>query len=117
MTIPSKELEKFNSYRFTLKEYKQSHSTLVLSAINPENPSSRFQLGFSEVCYLRMPLSWIGNMEEGPISERDEIIKTNLKDSYEIIIRFDPEIKLYKSNQDESIIIGYLLHIGPWESN
>jgi hypothetical protein len=115
MTIPSKELERFKGYRFTLREYKQSHSTLVLSAINPEDLSSRFELGFSEVHYIRMPLSWIGNIEEGSIFERDEILKTDTEESVELIRRVESGLKLYKANQNKIIIIGYLLHIGPWE--
>jgi hypothetical protein len=63
-----------------------------------------------------MPLSWVGNIEEGSISECDEILKTDTEESVELIKRVESGLKLNKANQDKIIIIGYLLHIGPWES-
>jgi hypothetical protein len=88
----------------------------VLSAINPGDLSSRFELGFSEVHYIRMLHSWVGNIEERSISERDEILKTDAEESVKLIRQAESGLKLYKANQDKIIIIGYLLHIGPWES-
>jgi hypothetical protein len=57
----------------------------VLSAINPGDLSSRFELGFSEVHYIRMLHSWVGNIEERSISERDEILKTDAEESVKLI--------------------------------
>ena len=67
-------LQKLNGYRFTLRGYKINHSEMLLSAINPEDTSIRFNIGFANVHYIRIPISWIGSFVIGSASEREEII-------------------------------------------
>jgi len=111
MTIPTKELAKFDGFRFTLREYKTSHSTLVLSAVNLKDASSKFELGFADVHYIKLPASWVGRFEEGTIAERDEIIKRDVKFLEGLIHTPSSSLKLYNVNQDEVLIIGSLMHI------
>lgn len=102
-------LQRLKNYRFSLREYKINHSELVLSAINPDNVSFRFNIGFADVYYIQLPTSWIGSFEIGSDKEREEIIyKTSLP-----IGGFDSNIKLYKSLQGEVRILGVLMRVEP----
>ncbi len=100
-------LQNLNGYRFTLQRYKINHSELLLSAIRPDDTSFRFNIGFANVHYIQMPISWIGSFVIGSDSEREEIInRIGLH-----IGGFGSAVELFKSLQNEVLILGALMLI------
>lgn len=105
-------LQGLKNYRFSLREYKINHSELVLSAVNPDNASFRFNIGFADVYYIQLPTSWIGSFEIGSDSEREEIMSR-----IGLPIRgIASAVKLFKSLQSEILILGALMLMEPTDT-
>ena len=103
-------LQSLNRYRFSLQAYKTSHSEVELSAINPNDTSLRFKVGFADVHYIQLPISWIGSFIVGSDNEREEVIhRTGLRP----VGAVSSEVKLYKSLQGEVLILGGLMLVQP----
>ncbi|HKY55598.1 MAG TPA: hypothetical protein VJM08_14880 [Anaerolineales bacterium] len=112
MTKLIESLQTLKNYRFTLQSYKLNHSELELSAINPDDPSLRFKIGFMAVYYFQLPISWIGSFKIGSDSEQEAIIrKTGLS-----LRESSSGVKLYKSLDGEVLILGALGLITPGDS-
>ena len=112
MTKLIESLQTLKNYRFSLQRYKINHSELELSAVNPNDTSLRFTIGFMDVYYIQLPISWIGSFKVGSDSEREAIIhKTGLS-----IGGFSSGVKLFKSLDGEVLILGALGLIKPRDS-
>lgn len=98
------ELEKLHNYRFIFEEYKFNHSELVLSAVNTNDPSHRFRIGFGDVSYLQMPIGWTGSFTIGSEDELKSVIN-------KLDFPVSSTTKLYKANNGEIIILGTLMQI------
>ena len=112
MTQLIESLRSLKTYRFTLRRYKINHSELALSAINPDATRLRYMVGFANVHYIQLPVSWVGSFVTGSDTETEEIInKAGLS-----ISGSSSGFKLYKSLEGEVLILGALMLIKPGDS-